>query len=76
MFRVPHTAPKLLTYSEWLVEAMAILESKHNTRASTIRPRTWVNWYVRGWSPEEAAQRAATAAFNALPADERFLKPH
>jgi hypothetical protein len=46
------------TYPEWFAAAVAILQEKHDAKPSAVRPRTWVNWYVRGMSPDEAAQRA------------------
>jgi hypothetical protein len=73
MSRVSAVPP---TYPEWFGAAVAILQEKHDAKPSAVRPRTWVNWYVQGMSPEEAAQRAATEAYNALPAGKRLLRRH
>jgi len=64
------------TFSEWLERAQLALENQHNTRRNVIRPGAWTKLYVRGMSPDEAAQRAATEASNKLPASARVLKPY
>jgi hypothetical protein len=62
------------TYSDWFAEASAILQSEHGFLPTAIRPRGWKNMFMRNMSPAEAAERAATKAFNALPPGERLLR--
>jgi hypothetical protein len=48
-----------------------VLEREHSLRASSVRHRIWMQFYVRGLTPEEAARQAAIYATNALPMAER-----
>ena len=63
-----------VTFGEWLAEAHNILRTKHNAEPSAIRPWEWTRLYVRGLSPEEAAQHASVEASNALTPNERRLR--
>jgi hypothetical protein len=62
-----------LTFSDWLALAERALANEHTTRPNVVRPGAWTKMYVRGMTPEEAAQRAATEARNKLPPSARNL---
>ena len=74
MSRVRSPAPAPVVYSDWLAQAQALFQAQHHGRPYAIRPREWTRWYVRGLSPEEAAEEARTLAWNALPAAERLRR--
>jgi hypothetical protein len=60
------------TFAEWQAQAAAALESKHAIKAGTIPARVWTKLFLRGLSPEAAADDAATSAFNMRPASYRL----
>ena len=74
MSRVSVPAAKLATFSDWLAEAKSILRAQYNVRPTALRPKEWTQLYVRGLPPEEAAQRAAVEAWNALTPNERRMR--
>src|SRR5262245_15787128 len=63
------------SFSEWLEQAESALQDKHGTGPTAVRPRDWRIWYIRGLSPEAAAQNAAAEALDRQLAIARVLKP-
>jgi hypothetical protein len=73
--RIPVAQPATYpTFSEWLERAEAVLQVAHGTKPDRVRPGAWTKMYIRGMTPEEAAQQAAPEALNRLPVAERLLR--
>jgi hypothetical protein len=54
-------------FSTWTAQAERILEKEHDVKPQAVRPSVWRDAFIRNLSPEEGAERAATAAHNARP---------
>lgn len=68
----PRPAPAEADYKEWLKLAAAELERRHDVKAGTIPTRVWTRLFIRGLSPQEAAEQAAVSAFNTRSAADRL----
>jgi hypothetical protein len=57
-------------YRAWRVEAAAELANRHAVAPGTVPERLWRHMYIRGMTPQKAADQAAASAYNAMsPAD-------
>lgn len=54
------------------MQAAAALERRHPIKAAGIPAQVWRHAYVQGLTPEQAAEHAATSAYNVRPASERI----
>jgi hypothetical protein len=52
--------PAAPSYRDWKAEASKQLRDRHDIPAAAIPAREWTRLYIRRFSPEEAADRAAT----------------
>jgi hypothetical protein len=59
-------------YKEWAKRAAAELEQRHDIKAATIPTRVWTRLFIRGLSPQDAAEQAAVSAYNTRSAAERL----
>jgi len=64
------TAP---SYVEWKARAAALLE-RQSLLPGVMRERDWRRLYLRGVTPEDAADRAQTYYYNTRPAFERMRR--
>jgi hypothetical protein len=63
-------AAKEVEYRAWKVRALADLANRHDAKAGIIPERLWRRLYIQGRSPHDAADQAATSAYNTMsPAD-------
>jgi hypothetical protein len=53
---------------------MAELQRKHNVNLAIIPVRVWRHQYIRGRSPQDAADQAAVSAYNTQSAAARLRK--
>jgi hypothetical protein len=61
--RVDRTA-KQADYASWKVRAAADLANRHDVKPGIIPERLWRRLYIRGLSPQKAADQAAVSAYN------------
>jgi hypothetical protein len=67
--RVDRTAEQA-NYAAWKILALADLLERHDVKPATIPERLWRKLYIRGLSPQNAADQAAVSAYSAMsPAD-------
>jgi hypothetical protein len=59
------------TYAEWRARAAALLE-RQSLLPGVTRERDWRRLYLRGVTPEDAADRAQVAYYNTRPAFDRM----
>ncbi len=59
-------------FAEWHALAVATLLRAHGISAGSIPARVWRHAYVRGMTPEAAAEQAAVSAYNVSPVRERL----
>jgi hypothetical protein len=69
----PHQSQKLerADYRNWKSRAAALLE-RQGLSPGIMRERDWRQVYIRGKTPEDAAQQAETYYLNTRPAFERM----
>jgi hypothetical protein len=48
------------SYRDWKAEASKQLRDRHDIPTAAIPEREWTRLFIRRFSPEEAAERAAT----------------
>jgi hypothetical protein len=60
MSRIPRAAPRdpAPSYAAWKADAVKALQKLHWSAAAVTRDGLWTKLYVRGFSPEKAAELA------------------
>jgi hypothetical protein len=68
---MPSRASRLpADYRRWKTRAAADLANRHDVKPAIIPKRLWRRLYIRGLSPQKAADQAAVSAYNTMsPAD-------
>jgi hypothetical protein len=61
-------------YAAWKITAGADLLERHDVRPGTIPERLWRRLYIRGTTPQKAADQAAASAYNTMSAAARLRK--
>jgi hypothetical protein len=62
-------------YSAWKILAGADLLGRHDVKPGIIPARLWRKLYMRGLSPQKAADQAAVSAYNTMSPADRVRKP-
>jgi hypothetical protein len=63
-------AAKQADYKAWKTATLADLANRHDVKPGIVPERLWRRLYIRGLSPQKAADQAAASAYNAMsPAD-------
>lgn len=63
---------RAVTFANWRAHADAVLADKHGIAPGTIPARVWTKLFVRGLTPDAAADDAAVSAYNVRPASDRL----
>jgi hypothetical protein len=61
-------------YAAWKLAAVAELAKGHDIRAAIIPEGLWRHIYIQGRTPQDAADRAAVSAHDALSLADRLRK--
>jgi dihydropteroate synthase len=62
-------------YAAWKILAGADLLQRHDVKPGIIPERLWRKLYIRGMTPQKAADQAAVSAYNARSPANRLRKP-
>ena|SRR5215831_11664517 len=62
-------------YAPWMAQAGAELQRRHDIKAATIPPRVWTRLFIKGLSPEQAAEQAAVSAYNTRSPGDQLRTP-
>jgi hypothetical protein len=65
---------KQADYRAWRWAAALELEQRHNVRAGIIPERVWRQLYIKGGTPQDAADQAAVSAYNKQSAADRLKR--
>jgi hypothetical protein len=72
---VKNRAAERADYAAWKILAGAVLLERHDVKPGTIPERLWRKLFIRGLSPQKAADQAAVSAYNARSPANRLRKP-
>jgi hypothetical protein len=71
---VKDRAAEQANYTAWKILALADLLQRHDVKPATIPERLWRKLYIRGMTPQKAADQAAVSASNARSAADRLKR--
>jgi hypothetical protein len=74
MPRKPPAPSELPDYRRWKARAVAKLDQRHDVRSGIIPERIWRRFYIRGMTPQKAADQAAVSRHNPQSAADRLRK--
>jgi hypothetical protein len=72
--RTAKQTAKQADYKAWKWAAAVELVQRHNVRAGIIPERVWRQLYLKGRSPQDAADAAAVSAYSRQAAADRLRK--
>jgi hypothetical protein len=61
-------------FKTWLAAAVAELQREHNINPAISPQRMWRHLYIKGRSPQKAADQAAVSAYNTQSAADRLKR--
>jgi dihydropteroate synthase len=71
---VKERAAEQANYTAWKILAGADLLQRHDVKPGIIPERLWRKLYIRGMTPQKAADQAAVSASNARSAADRLKR--
>jgi dihydropteroate synthase len=71
---VKDRAAEQANYTAWKILAGADLLQRHDVKPGIIPERLWRKLYIRGMTPQKAADQAAVSASNARSAADRLKR--